>query len=273
MPRFKPWQLIRAFLRRDFYTEISYRVAFAATLGGIFFRLLIFYFLSQLIGESTASLLADYNGDYFSFVIIGIAFGSYFGVGLTSFARSLRQEQTTGTLEAMMMTPAPVPWLIIGSAVWSYVYTTFRVIFYLLAGALLLGLDLSRANYPGALASLVLSVISFASIGIIAASIIMVIKRGDPITALFSNAASLVGGVFFPVELLPNWLYALAHLLPITYGLRAMRQSLLSGASWQVLKPDLLALAAFCLLLFPLSLLIFRMAVDRARADGSLSQY
>lgn len=263
---------LRAFLVRDFYTEVSYRVAFLVGVGGILFRAFLFYFLAQFIGESAAPMLADYDGDYFAFVLIGIAFGSYFGVGLTGFARALRQAQTTGTLEAMLMTPTPVSQIIVGSAVWSYTYTTFRVVVYLLAGALL-GLDLSEANVAGALASLSLAILSFASIGIIAASVIMVIKRGDPVTALLGNLANLVGGVFYPIAILPEWLQVVARLLPLTYALRAMRAALLNGAGWAELAPDLGALALFCLILFPLSLLIFRFAVEQARADGSLTHY
>ena len=101
----------------------------------------------------------------------------------------------------------------------------------------------------------------------------MVVKRGDPITAVFGGLANLIGGVYYPIEILPNWLQFFARLLPITYALRAMRLSLLNGAGWAELAPDLLALLLFCVLLFPLSLLIFRYAVEQARADGSLAQY
>jgi ABC-type multidrug transport system ATPase subunit/ABC-type polysaccharide/polyol phosphate export permease len=267
-----PLSLLRAFLRRDFYTEISYRLSFLMGIGGIFLRALLFYFLALFIGDAAAPLLRDYNGDYFAFVLIGIAFGSYFGLGLTGFANALRQAQTTGTLEAMMMTPTPVSLLVVGSAVWSYTYTTFRVLVYLLIGTLL-GVNFSQANYGGALMGLVLSIIAFASVGIFTASVIMVIKRGDPITAVFGNLASIIGGVFYPVEILPDWLQMIANLLPITYALRAMRLSLLSGAGWPELAPNLLALSLFCLILFPLSLLAFRASVNRARLDGSLTHY
>jgi ABC-2 type transport system permease protein len=134
-------------------------------------------------------------------------------------------------------------------------------------------MNLSGANYLGALVSLVLSIIAFASIGIITASVIMVIKRGDPITAVFGNLANIIGGVFYPVEILPGWLQIIANLLPITYALHAMRLSLLSEATWQELVPDLLALTIFSLILFPLSLVIFRAAVNRARLEGSLAHY
>ncbi|MCB8965493.1 MAG: ABC transporter permease [Chloroflexota bacterium] len=268
-----PHRLLAAFLVRDFYTEISYRLGFLVSLSGIFFRAFIFYFLAQLVNDSAAPLLTDYNGDYFAFILIGIAFGSYFGTGLTGFTTALRQAQTTGTLESLMMTPTPVPMIIVGSAAWSYTYTTFRVLVYLLIGVFFLGLNLSQANYWAALVVLLLSIIAFASIGIMAASLIMVIKRGDPIAALFGNLANLVGGVYYPIEILPNWLQWLAKLLPITYALRAMRLALLNGAGWAVLAPDLVALTIFCLILFPVSLIVFHFAVERARADGSLAQY
>jgi ABC-2 type transport system permease protein len=266
-------RLFGAFLKRDLKTEISYRFAFLFNMTGVVFNAFTFYFVSQLIGESVAPYLEQYNGDYFSFVIIGIAFGGYFGLGLSSFSAALRQAQTTGTLEAMMMTPTPVSLVIIGSALWSYAFTTFRVLVYLLLGTLFLGLHLGQANYPAALASLLLAIIAFASIGIISASIIMIIKRGEPITALFNAFAVLIGGIYYPVEILPDWLELPAKLLPITYALRAMRFSLLTGASWSALAPDLLVLAAFCVVLFPLSLVAFRYSVERARLEGSLTHF
>ena len=180
-------KLLLTFLNRDIHIELSYRFAFISSLAGVFFRVILFYFLSELIGDNVDPLLATYDSDYFAFVLIGIAFGSYFGVGLTGFARALRQAQITGTLEAMIMTPTPVSLLIIGSAAWNYTFTTFRVVIYILTGVLFLGLKLSQANYLAALLSLVLAIIAFASIGIITASVIMVIKRGDPITTLISN--------------------------------------------------------------------------------------
>ncbi len=269
----QPFHRVWAFLVRDYHVETSYRLSFLFTIGGVVVRALIFFFLSEFIEAATGGLLGDYGGDYFSFVIIGIALGGYFSTGLTSFSNALRQSQTTGTLEAMILTPTPVSWLIIGSASWSYVYTTFRVLIYLVVGALFLGLDLSRANYPAALVILVLSIVSFASLGILAASVIMVIKRGDPVTAVFGNVSNLIGGVYYPVAILPAGLQFIAYLLPITYALRAMRGALLTGADWSELAPDVMVLSLFCLILLPLSLWVFRYAVDRARTEGTLAHY
>lgn len=267
-----PIRLLLAFLSRDLAHETSYRLAFVGTFANVFVRVLLFYFLSKFISTAATPYLGAYQGDYFAFVLIGIALGSYFSTGLSGFAHALREAQTTGTLEALLMTPAPLSLIIIGSALWSYAFTTIRVLAYLILGALL-GMSFGQANFLAALVILTLAIIAFASIGILAAAVIMVIKRGDPVTGLLANAANLVGGVFYPVEVLPEWLQWLAKLLPLPYALHALRLALLNGAGWQMLWPDIAALLLFCLIGLPVSLLAFRTAVRYAKRDGSLTHY
>jgi ABC-2 type transport system permease protein len=253
--------------------EASYPVSFFLQFFGILFAVFAFYFIARLVGPSAAPYLQAYGGDYFAFVLIGIAFTGYFGVGLTSFSGSLRQAQTTGTLEAMLATPTRISEIVLASAQWDYLLTTLRVVIYLGVGALFLGVSFQESNWAAAALVLVLTVVVFGSLGILAASFIMVLKRGDPITWAFGAVSSLLGGVYYPVEVLPGWLQMLARLLPITYALHAMRLALLQGAGFDILLPDLLALTLFAVILLPLSLLAFQFAVRRARQDGSLTHY
>jgi len=82
--------------------------------------------------------------------------------------------------------------------------------------------------------------------------------------------SSLVGGVYYPVAILPDWLQAVSALLPITYALRAMRLALLQGASVEQILPELLALAGSPSFLMPLSLAAFRLgrAPRQSRTAG-----
>lgn len=261
-----------AMFLQDFQTDISYRLAFLLQFASIFFSVFIFYFLSELIGEAAAGQINTQDGRYFPYVLVGIAFSGYFGVGLNSFASALRTAQSTGTLEALMMTPARLSTIIVGSASYSYLFTTLRVGIYLALG-LALGVRFEGANWLAAGLGLLLAIIAFASIGIMAAGFVMVLKRGDPITWLVANLATLLGGVYYPVSALPHWLRPVAQLLPITYALELMRDALLNQASWSQLVSNLLALSGFCIVLFPLSLVVFRFAVRKARIDGSLAKY
>jgi ABC-2 type transport system permease protein len=62
-------------------------------------------------------------------------------------------------------------------------------------------------------------------------------------------------------------------MFPITYSLRAIRLSLLQGAGFNEVAGDLLALVIFSAVTLPISLVVFRYAVQRAKKDGSLSYY
>ena len=261
------------FLRRDFIIELSYKLSFLLQLVGIFLNVFMFYFLARLVDGERQPSLDAYNGDYFAFVLIGVAFSLYFTIAISGFAKNLRDAQITGTLEAMLLTPTDLPTIIISSCLWDYLFTTLRVFIYLLLGTLVFGADLGNANYLGALVVLVLTIVAFSGLGIMAASFIMVTKRGDPVTTIVGGGGLLLGGVYYPVELLPSWLQFFAALIPVTYALRAMRNALLADASWSVLLPDIGALIVFCLILVPFSLFTFKQAVRWAKIDGSLAHY
>jgi ABC-2 type transport system permease protein len=259
-------------LIRDVQIEASYPLSFLLQFAGIFFSVFIFYFLSQLIGDSVADRVATGDGEYFPYVLVGIAFSGYFGVGLSRFASALSTAQVTGTMEALLMTPTRLSTIIVGSAIYDYLFATLRMGFHLVLG-IALGVRFADVNWLAVAIGLVLAVISFASIGIMAAGFTMVFKRGNPIIWLVSNLIGLLGGVYYPVSILPAWLQPIARLLPITYALDVMRGALLDGAGWDRLASSLLVLGLFCLFLFPASLVIFRAAVHKARVDGSLTQY
>jgi len=262
-----------AFIKRDFRTNVSYRVAFLLRFLGLFFSVALYYFIAQLIGRAAIPQLESYGGDYFAFLLIGIALSGYLGTSLGSFSQVIRREQVTGTLEMMLLTPTRLSTIIISSSLWSFLLTSVNVVVYLLLGVLLFGVDLGEGNWLAASLILALTILCFSSLGVIAAAFIMVLKRGDPVTWVFGMLSSLLGGVFYPITIMPPWLQYLSYLLPITYSLRAMRHALLMGYSLVDLRPDIAALALFCLVLLPLSLISFRYAVHRAKVEGSLTHY
>ena len=128
-------------------------------------------------------------------------------------------------------------------------------------------------SYPLVFLILLLTVLSASSFGIISACFIMVVKRGDPISWLFKSASYLLGGVVFPVTILPPWMQKMALLLPTTHALQAMRLVMLQGKSITDILPEIASLCVFCFLLLPMSLRVLIYAVRRAKEDGTLTHY
>lgn len=262
-----------AFLRRDWLTETSYRLSFVLQIAGILVNVFTFYFVARLFGAAAAPFLAPYGGDYFAFVLIGLAFSGYFSLGLTSFGSAIRQAQMSGTLEAMLMTPTGTAAIVLGSSLWEYAIMSVRVLLYLAIGAVLGNIDLSHVNLGAGLIVLVLAILVFSALGVLASSVILIAKRGDPVTWLANMLFVFLGGVYYPTTILPGLLQPLAELIPMTPALRALRLALLQGASVQTIAPDLLVLLLFAIVLIPLCLVAFQYAIALAKREGSLSQY
>lgn len=161
-----------AFLKKDFLMEVSYRFSFVLQFASIFFSVVMFYFVAKLLGEapSVQKSLSEYGGNYFSFVLIGIAFSNFLSVGLGSFSTNIRSEQMIGTLEAMLVTPTTLSNIVLSSSQWSFAFTSLRVGVYLLIGGFFFGVSFTGAAVLPALLALVLTVVAFSSLGIISAS-------------------------------------------------------------------------------------------------------
>jgi ABC-2 type transport system permease protein len=261
------------FLRRDAAIHTSYKLGFAMELGSVFFSAATFYFVAKVFGAAAAPMLARYGGDYFSFVLIGVAFATYQNVGMNSFSQALRQEQFLNTLEPLLLTPVRLPVFLLGSALWDFLHATVEVLLYLALGLCLFGLKIPHANVPAALAVLAMTLFAFMGLGVFAASFIMLFKRGNPVTWLMATSSELLGGVYFPPEVLPDGLKVLSKVVPMTYALSGLRKSLLMGAGWGEIAPELAALGVFIAVMWPVGVLCFAWAIGRAQADGSLGHY
>ena len=258
-----------AFFRKDYLDASSYKVAFAFRFLGIFFSVLSFFFISRLIPSAAVK---DYGGDYFSFVLVGIALSSFIGLGMHEFAGLMRGMQTTGTIETVLSSRTKLSIVLFGSSLWAYLMTILNIGVYFIFGIFVFNVEFN-VNILAAIIILVLSTICFSAIGIMAAGMILIFKRGDPLTWVFGTVSSLLGGTLYPITIMPLWLQKIAMLLPITHALRAMRHAIIQGYSLKALSLDIYLLMFFCLVLVPISLVVFKFALKKAKKDGSLMKY
>ena len=263
-----PW----AFVVRDFRIETSYKVGFLFRILAAFVNVAVYYFIARVFGSAAAPYLQAYGGSYFAFVVIGVAFSDYLGLGISAIGSSIRDGQVTGTLELMLLSPTRLTTVLLSSTLWSYLFASLGVAVYLVAGATL-GMRLDNANVPFALIALIAAIVSFNALGLFSASLIILMKRGDPLGWAIRVSSAVLGGVFYPMSVLPGWLRAIGQALPLTHALELIRRSLLQGQGWAELQGELLTLIGLTAVLLPLGLLACALAVRVARTDGSLSHY
>lgn len=261
-----------AFFTRDMQIEASYKLSFLMRFVVIIANVTIYYYLAKVFEGAAAPFLQEYQGNYFAFLVIGVAVNEYLNLGINSISKSIRDGQATGTLELMVLSPTRLPTILLSSTFWNYVFSTISISLYLLV-AMLHGLELHNMNIAFALLALAISALAFLGLGLMAASIIIVMKRGDPLGWLIRIGSMVLGGVFYPTSVLPNWLQAISNFFPLTHALTMLRGALLNGQGWAELYPAMLIQLGLLALYLPCGLMLCAIAIRIARSDGSLSHY
>ena len=267
------WARARAFLRRDFLFQWSYKFGFLYDLASLFSSILTLYFVSRLFSETPPASVAAYGTDYFTFSLIGMAFLDYMWVSMRTFAQQVRMAQFMGTLEAMMATPTHPFLIILGSATYPYLWTMLRSAVYLALGVTVFGARFGTVNVASVALFLGLIVLTFGGIGIGSAALTLYLKQSDPLTSLIGGLSFLFGGIVYPVQSLPGILQDVAWALPMTHAVEGLRMALLAGQSPVELGPQALVLLVWAAIAFPLAFFTLSRVLRILSRQGSFGAY
>ena len=263
----------KSFIKRDFIIESSYKLNFILTFMTSTFPVISFFFVSKLVKGGDSMGLEKYGGSYFSFVLIGIAFTRFFQLAVDTFSGSIKRAQMAGCLEAILSSQTDTQTIVLLSSLYSFFSAGIQLFFMFAIGAFFFGFDLSNINIFASFLVLLISLLTFMSLGILSAAGTVIFKQGEPIAWLFGAFSALLGGAMFPISVMPHWLQIISKVFPITYSLDALRLAVLKGYSVAMLSNQLITLVSMSIVLFPLSLKIFNWAVERGKRDGTLMQY
>ncbi|MHB1599771.1 MAG: ABC transporter permease, partial [Acidimicrobiales bacterium] len=273
LPPIRPFTVAMASVRRDWGTARSYRFPLVLTGVQLFVSLASYFFLGRLVGHGVVrSVGSQLHQGFFAFAIVGSTMLSIVATTMLTFARRLRTDQTTGTLEAMLISPSPA-WLVLpASASYELVFSSVTSFGTVAIAAAFFGLrfDASTTSAIVAVLAILGSLVLFCAMGIAFSGFVLVFKRGEGVMSLVTAAFSLLGGVLYPIQLLPAALRLVAEVLPFTWVLEVLRAALLDRTSeWLRLGEVWIAGAV----LVPLAIWVFHVSLRRARHKGTLAQY
>lgn len=265
----RPGAIAAAFVRRDVLMIQSYRYPFVLdTFFGVL-QLAVTYFISETFPDTGAERLGG-APSYFAFAAIGIVIALVIEAATQGISSRVREGQLSGSLEALLVQPISTGQLCTGLVVFPFAFAVARAAIYLAVAVVAMQLDLGRTDWLGFVVVFALSAAAMAPLGIAAAALVMVYKRGEVLSGAVIFAMSLVSGAAFPVTVLPGVLESIGSVMPLRFAFDGARDALFLGSGW---VPDAVGLAAFAVVALPLSLWLFGRAVDAARDNGSLGQY
>jgi ABC-type polysaccharide/polyol phosphate export permease len=250
-----------AFVKRDALVDFSYRLSFVLHAAHILLGVAAYFFLARFVDRAALGGAAP-----FPFLLVGLAANAFMSTWLVCFTEAIRSGQAAGTLKLIFSSPVSLGQFLFFSSLYPSARATIEAGVYV-AGGLALGVAASLASPFGALLMLLLSSLAFAAIGIASAAFALVVKRGDPVLWIATSASWLLGGVLYPVQLLPEPLQRAAQILPITHAVDGLRAAFSGDGSVAAPAGTLLL---FVIISLPSSVAAFHWALRRARARGSL---
>jgi ABC-2 type transport system permease protein len=263
---------ILAFMRASWLTASSYRVSMVLSLIAVTGTVIPVFFVAKALQPVMSSVIQGEGHQYFAFVLVGSITFLFIPLAVSSLPRTITSSITSGTMEAVLGTPTSMPIMLIGMMGYNFAWTALRASLMLMAGAVL-GASIGWAQLPAAMILILLIILAYVPIGLMAAAAYLAFRTSGPLIHGALILSSLLGGVYYPTHVVPSWLEHVSGAIPLTYGLRALRQVLLEGASLMSVRTDVGILLLMTVLLFAAGGWLFSAAMRYARRTGSLSYY
>ena len=169
----------------------------------------------------------------------------------------LVQQREKLILKRLNATPLP-RWTLVGSnVVVRLIIAAAQTLIILGIGTALLGVQVN--GNPLVIAGfVVLGALTFTSIGYVIASFARTEEAANGMTSIVQFPLMFLSGIFFPLEVMPEWLRGVATFMPLTYLGDALRQTMVGGAPFMPLGVDALVLAGWLVVTLGVSARFFR---------------
>jgi len=251
-------------MRKGLLISWAYRIN---TLAGTLTLGFIFVSIGFLLGGGALAPheLAPALLGYLTWVFVSAA--------VSDLSYGLQGEITAGTLEQMVMGPAPLGLLLLGRVLANMIISAIQVVLMAVAMTALLGIHIPF-RWQG-LPVLAITLVGVFGFGFIVAGATLVLKQIQSVVNLLNNALAFLNGSFLPVAAMPAWMAVISRVLPSTQGVIVLRRVMLEGYSlgavWQ--DTSLVWLAVHSIVYFAVGWLVFLHCERLAKQRGSLGRY
>jgi ABC-2 type transport system permease protein len=228
------------------------------------FELVFWPFIGLLsIGLLTRFLQIEEN--MVAFVLVGAIALSILQISQIDVAYILLFDMWSKSIKQTFVSPVRGYHLVIGALLFGVIRGSFVFLILVIASSRFFGFDFLAGGVGTVVVFLGGIFMTAAVIGmVVCISILTFGQRADVAAWTLSGIMMLVSGIYYPVDILPSSLQAIARLIPLTYFLEYYRSAYGYGSH------NVLFGAGLAVFYFLAGLLILNMAIDRARRTGML---
>jgi ABC-2 type transport system permease protein len=233
------------------------------------------YFMGKAFSVNGQALgFAAYSGtsDYMSFILLGTVLTNFILTVFWGMGYALKNDMDAGVLESNWLTPVPRLLILVGRTLSSLLVTTITSAFMLLIGAALFGFK-PTGSVLAAFLTAIPMLIGLYGFGFAFAGVVLLIREANTLVDVSSFLVQGFSGTNFPVQSLPTWLIPIALILPLTYGLDAVRGFLLQSETLLPIPVEIAILIVFMFGMLWFGAWVFHRVERRVRTLGTLGQH
>jgi ABC-type multidrug transport system permease subunit len=258
-----------AFTKRDAHKWSTYKTAAITQLISVLIGILAW----GITAAYRNRLVPEYNTDYISFLIVGLAISNI----IMPLVQGVEKRLNPWTLETILMTGISTPVFVIGNISWNYIFSVVIFIPQLIIGIQLFNAVLNL-NILSTVVAFAISAMILLGLAMISTGMRFITKSTDPITWAINTLSQLASGMAFPVQFLDSIFpgaSAFSWILPQTWVYHLCRQAMLMGLpiTDPQISSSLLSGLIFALILFPTGYIVFRWGLRKAKRDGTLGWF
>jgi ABC-2 type transport system permease protein len=265
----RPWfEAMIGIIRRDAILFVSYRSQLVAQFVGPLFSITLFYYISHLL---TAKSIHS-PGGYFGFVIIGLVIVQVLTISLGVMPVTVRQELVSGTIERFLVSAHGPINGILGTMLFPLINALLSGVLMLALATLIFGLPLATTAVL-AIPVALLGTLAFMPFAFFLVSLVMAFKQAAAASQFIVAGVAIIGGLYFPVALLPGWIRWASNVQPFTPATDLMRHLLVDTPLAHPAAIELLKLVGFAAVLLPAGVMLLRASIRYGQRSGTIAEY
>src|SRR5215213_5180263 len=212
------------------------------------------YFMGKAFSTNGQALgFAAYSGtgDYMSYILLGTVLTNFILTVFWGMGYALKNDMDAGVLESNWLTPVSRLLILVGRTLTSLLTTAITSMIMLVIAGALFGFR-PTGNTLAAFLTAIPMLIGLYGFGFAFAGLVLLMREANTLVDVSSFLVQGFSGTNFPVKSLPTWLLPIALILPLTYGLDAVRGLLLKTETLLPLPVEvaILIVCMFALLWF-----------------------
>jgi ABC-2 type transport system permease protein len=273
----KEWQIIKAIISRNTKMFVSYKISVLVTILWPLpiLALNLYQYLGFGPSETLSKVISKEYGivSLSGMIIIGTVIYLLYNRLLWGTGASIQAERWMGTIDVLFLTPASRMSILLGNGLSSLIEGSWWICGVFILSWMIFGIDIALVSLPAVFVTLASTMLALISLGVFFASFFILTRAAEQLAVSFQAPIRYFAGVAFPVSALPQFLQFISYMLPITYGIQALRKTVLAGATILDLLKELSLLYLFAGIFLILGYYLLRVMENKAKRDGSLYHY